>query len=294
MTSATLRKEADMVSITRMRVMGILFLLIGAAIWILFGRGTNGSAVTTFVMVPGGSDARLADWKLPSSLVINGLAFACAFFGGVQLARAQGFGKRTNAILSLVVGAFIFAFLVWAAADQSLNLAGLLNATLEKAVPLTLGALSGILCERSGVVNIAIEGMMLGGAMVSTVVASVTDSMWLGVLGALIVGALLAWVHGVLLYRQNIYRFTRSSIILGSFHPGLCRCFRRSLSLGRSCLTTMSMCMPCIFSSLFCKWPYFTLAGGCVCARWVNTLKPRIPWESTSSGRVIWQLSWAG
>jgi ABC-type uncharacterized transport system permease subunit len=213
MTSATLRKEADMVSITRMRVMGILFLLIGAAIWILFGRGTNGSAVTTFVMVPGGSDARLADWKLPSSLVINGLAFACAFFGGVQLARAQGFGKRTNAILSLVVGAFIFAFLVWAAADQSLNLAGLLNATLEKAVPLTLGALSGILCERSGVVNIAIEGMMLGGAMVSTVVASVTDSMWLGVLGALIVGALLAWVHGVLSIKYKINQIISGTVI---------------------------------------------------------------------------------
>jgi simple sugar transport system permease protein len=140
-------------------------------------------------MVPSGSDAKLANWKLPSEVVINALAFACAFFGGVQLARSRGFGKRTNTILALVAGSFIFAFLVWAAADKSLNLAGLLNATLQKAVPLTLGALSGILCERAGVVNIAIEGMMLGGAMVSTVVASVTGSLWLGVSGALCRGA---------------------------------------------------------------------------------------------------------
>jgi ABC-type uncharacterized transport system permease subunit len=213
MTSTTMRKEADMVSLTRMRVMGIVFLLFGAAIWILFSRGTTNSAITTFVMVPSGSDAKLANWKLPSAAVINALAFACAFFGGVQLARARGFGKRTNAILALVAGLFIFAFLVWAAADKSLNLAGLLNATLQKAVPLTLGALSGILCERAGVVNIAIEGMMLGGAMVRTVVASVTGSLWLGVLGALVTGALLAWVHGVLSIKYKINQIISGTVI---------------------------------------------------------------------------------
>jgi ABC-type uncharacterized transport system permease subunit len=213
MTSATTHKEADTVSLTRMRVMGIVFLLIGAAIWIMFGRTTTNSAITTFVMVPSGSDATTANWQLPSMAVLNGLAFVCAFLGGVQLARARGFGKRTNAILALVAGLFIFAFLVWAAADKSLNLAGLLNATLQKAVPLTLGALSGILCERAGVVNIAIEGMMLGGAMVSTVVASVTGSLWLGVLGALVTGALLAWVHGVLSIKYKINQIISGTVI---------------------------------------------------------------------------------
>jgi general nucleoside transport system permease protein len=213
MTSAKARKEADTVSLTRMRVMGIVFLLIGAAIWIMFSRTTTNRAITTFVMVPSGSAATTANWQLPSMAVLNGLAFACAFFGGVQLARARGFGKRTNTILALVVGVFFFAFLVWAAADKSLNLAGLLNATLQKSVPLTLGALSGILCERAGVVNIAIEGMMLGGAMVSTVVASVTGSLWLGVLGALITGALLAWVHGVLSIKYRINQIISGTVI---------------------------------------------------------------------------------
>jgi general nucleoside transport system permease protein len=213
MTSATTHKEADTVSLTRMRVMGIVFLLIGAAIWIMFARSTTNSAITTFVMVPSGSDATTANWQLPSMAVLNGLAFVCAFFGGVQLAKARGFGKRTNAILAVVAGLFIFAFLVWAAADKSLNLAGLLNATLQKSVPLTLGALSGILCERAGVVNIAIEGMMLGGAMISTVVASVTGSLWLGVLGAVITGALLAWVHGVLSIKYRINQIISGTVI---------------------------------------------------------------------------------
>jgi ABC-type uncharacterized transport system permease subunit len=72
------------------------------------------------------------------------------------------------------------------------------NTTLSKAVPLTLGALSGILCERAGVVNIAIEGMMLMGAMVGALVGSVTHSLWLGLFAAIASGALLGLVHGVL------------------------------------------------------------------------------------------------
>jgi len=94
-----------------------------------------------------------------------------------------------------------------------LNLAGLLNGTLQKAVPLTLGALSGLLCERAGVVNIAIEGMMLGGAMVSTVVASLTGSLWLGMLGGVLAGALLAWVHGVLSIKYKINQIISGTVI---------------------------------------------------------------------------------
>jgi len=208
-----IRKEVDIISPTRMRVMGVLFLVIAVAIWGLFSRGIPGGTITTFVMVPSGSETKLADWKLPTMAVLNILALVCAFLGGAQLARARGFGKRTNAILGVVAGLFIFAFLVWAAADKSMNLAGLLNATLQKAVPLTLGALSGLLCERAGVVNIAIEGMMLGAAMVSTIIASVTHSLWLGLLGGVLTGALLAWVHGVLSIKYKINQIISGTVI---------------------------------------------------------------------------------
>ena len=213
MARAMIRKEVDIISPTRMRVMGVLFLVIAVAIWGLFSRGIPGGTITTFVMVPSGSETKLADWKLPTMAVLNILALVCAFLGGAQLARARGFGKRTNAILGVVAGLFIFAFLVWAAADKSMNLAGLLNATLQKAVPLTLGALSGLLCERAGVVNIAIEGMMLGAAMVSTIIASVTHSLWLGLLGGVLTGALLAWVHGVLSIKYKINQIISGTVI---------------------------------------------------------------------------------
>jgi simple sugar transport system permease protein len=111
---------------------------------------------------------------------------------------AIGFGRRTNTILGLVAAFFIFGFLTWAAAGKSMNLAGLLNTTLSKAVPLTLGALSGVLCERAGVVNIAIEGMMLSGALVSTLAGSISGSLWVGLLAAVLTGTLLGLVHAVL------------------------------------------------------------------------------------------------
>jgi ABC-type uncharacterized transport system permease subunit len=196
MATTSLRREVELTSPTRQRVMGIVFLVLAAGIWLLFGRSTAGGVTTTFNLVPGGIDSNLPDWKLPTLATLNLLAMISAFAGGAQLVR--GFGRRTNLILALVAGFFIFGFLTWAAAGRSLNLAGLLNTTLSKSVPITLGALSGILCERAGVVNIAIEGMMLAAAMVASLVGSLTGNLWVGLLAGVLTGALLGLVHAVL------------------------------------------------------------------------------------------------
>lgn len=212
-TTATPTQDFEFVSVTRQRVMGVIFLVAAVFIWWFFSRTTGGDATTTFVMVPGGTDMVLSDWKLPAATTLNVLALVCAMLGGIQLSRARGFGKRTNSVLALVSGLFIFGFLVWAAADKSLNLAGLLNTTLSKAVPITLGALSGVLCERAGVVNIAIEGMMLGGAMMGALVGSVTGSLFIGLLAAVATGALLAWVHAVLSIKYMTDQIVSGTVI---------------------------------------------------------------------------------
>jgi simple sugar transport system permease protein len=77
-------------------------------------------------------------------------------------------------------------------------LASVLATTLRVATPLTLGALSGLYCERSGVVNIAIEGMMLMGAFSAYVVGVLSGSLWIGILGAIAGAALLAALHALL------------------------------------------------------------------------------------------------
>lgn len=220
MATTTLRREIEIVSPTRQRVMGVLFLLAGIGIFVLFSLPMKDGLITKFGMTPGGIKATMPDLRLPSELTLNILAAICGFLGAYQLARANGFGKRTNWALGLVAGLFVFAFLVWAAAGKSLNLAGLFNTTLSKAVPLTLGAMVGILYERAGVINIGIEGMMLMGAMVGALMGSISGNLWIGLLLAILSGAILGLVHGVLCIKYKINQVI-SGTAINIFATGL-------------------------------------------------------------------------
>ena len=72
---------------------------------------------------------------------------------------------------------------------------GLLAATLRFATPLAFAAMGGIFCERSGVINIGLEGMMLAGAFFGIMVAAETGQWELGILGAMGAGGMLALIH---------------------------------------------------------------------------------------------------
>jgi simple sugar transport system permease protein len=210
MATLAIKPTVEYVSPTRRFVMGAVFLVIAAAIWLFFSRSVVVGAQTTFVLNPGGAESNIPDWVFNSGNMLNILAAICALVSGYQLAR--GFGKRTNLMLGLVAALFIFGFLSWAASGASLNLAGMLRSTLQKAVPITLGALSGILCERAGVVNIAIEGMMLSGAMVGALVGSLTN-LWGGLIAGVLAGGLLALVHGVLSIKYKTDQIVSGTVI---------------------------------------------------------------------------------
>lgn len=211
MTTQTMTKSATgYISPTRERVMGILFLVVAAAIWVFFIRNTTPGEMTTFGMSPGGSQVQTADWVFETYTALNILLFLSIALAVYQLVR--GFKRYTNLILGLISGFFIFAFLAWGASGLSLNLAGLLRVMVIRAVPLTLGAFSGILCERSGVFNIAIEGMMLTAAFCAALFGSLVN-IWFGLLTAMLSGLLLGGVLAVLAIKYKVNQIIAGTVI---------------------------------------------------------------------------------
>ena len=127
---------------------------------------------------------------------------------------ARGFApSRMNRVLGVVIVCFVIAFLCWSASantGQPVSLLGLLQSTVFLAVPLILGALSGILCERTGVINIAIEGQFLVGAFAASLATSMAGSFGVGIAAAVIAGGLIGALLAVFAIRYLV-----NQVVLG-------------------------------------------------------------------------------
>lgn len=97
---------------------------------------------------------------------------------------------------------FLFLFLAWAGAElRAIPIPGLLVGGLALATPLVFGSLGGVLGERAGVVNVAIDGQLLFGAFSAALVGSATHSPWAGLVAAIVAGVLVSWVLAVFALR---------------------------------------------------------------------------------------------
>lgn len=112
---------------------------------------------------------------------------------------------RTWAGAAAAVGVLV-GFIVWAAASSSLpfTLTSQLNLTLEYATPLFFGVLAGVLAERAGVVNIAIEGMFLTAAFAASLTFSITQSFIAALFAAALAGVMMAGVLAVFTLRYLV------------------------------------------------------------------------------------------
>jgi len=205
--------------VSRHSAWGAFYVLVGLFMALVFTRDAHPGEMATLGLntIQSIQTARMPDIVVPVLAVVWLLAAIVGVLGLYHLVR----GFRSNGwLLRLVALFFLVSFLVWAARGTSFSLVGILSASLQLATPILLGSLSGVLCERSAVINIAIEGIMLGSAFASVIVANVTGSLMLGLAAGLLTGALLAAWHAIMSIRFQMDQIV-SGTVINIFATGL-------------------------------------------------------------------------
>lgn len=108
----------------------------------------------------------------------------------------------------VLIGVIIAGSVAYAYANNAVVTTAVMASTLRQSTPLILGALCGLICERSGVINIGIEGQMLMGAFLAFLANVYLGNLWLalgvGMLTGAIMGLLLAFMSVTLKMDQII------------------------------------------------------------------------------------------
>lgn len=193
-------------------IIGVLFAALAVLVLSLL-RGVEASQESTFVLSARRAGVTIAapDLVVPTRAGLLALTAAVGLASAWQLAR--GFRNSTLAVAG-VAAMVILAFLVWGTRGQSLSLTGMLASSVVRATPIALAALSGIYSERSGVVNIGIEGMMLSSAFSAALVASASGNLWLGVLAGVLTAMLMALLHAVLSIRYRVSQIISGTMVI--------------------------------------------------------------------------------
>ncbi|MEV4713642.1 ABC transporter permease [Micromonospora sp. NPDC049374] len=188
---------------TRNRKVGLVLLALGLLATVLFGALATGEQAR-FTLSEDAAGAALEVDGTVGAIVFGVIALAA---GGAMLA---GLPKRWFVpVLAVGLVAFVLSFLCWqvSAAPTGQNFMPLVNivrGTFLLALPLIFGALAGVLCERSGVVNVAIEGQLLMGAFSGALFGSISGSVWVGLIAAAIGGSLISLLLAVFSIRYLV------------------------------------------------------------------------------------------
>lgn len=213
MTAAVVSADALKVRLTseekRARILGGIYFALALFVLWAFALGVDSSLDSTFKLSLPRDRIKDIELAVNARLVGYLVATVLAFLGGVQLTR--GFAKRGNLVLGIGLLLFVISFLAWAAAGKSFSLVGMLTSTVLLSVPVTLGGLTGVMCERVAIINIGIEGQLLSAAFVGTIVGSAFGQ-WTGLIAGVLAGALLGAVLAVLTIKYQV-----DQIIAGVF-----------------------------------------------------------------------------
>jgi general nucleoside transport system permease protein len=193
----------------RRHVAAVSFVAIGLINIVVFGMLAH-AGDAGFELSQAGAGIKIPVIRVPA-------APACYLLGaiaiGLGVLRATVPFSRSAKRWAIVgvLACFLLALLCWADASAiPLNVIIISQGTFTESIPLILGALAGCLCERAGVINIAIEGQLLFGAFTAAIVASAFGGLWVG----LVAGSLAGGLVGLLLAVFAI-SFLMDQIVLG-------------------------------------------------------------------------------
>lgn len=167
--------------------------VMAVAVLLMMAEGLGKTSVLSMARATGWFE--IPNLEVPAGIVICVMAVVvlAMFWWGLSLTVRRG---KTPGWMAAVAGlAFVIALLVFAVAGREgsvLPIVSLLQSTLALSIPLVFGSLSGVVCERTGVINIAIEGQLLFGAFAAAVVATASGFSYVGLIGAPLAGALVS------------------------------------------------------------------------------------------------------
>jgi ABC-type uncharacterized transport system permease subunit len=169
-----------------------IFTLISVILFAVIGRAA--SAVSTFRLSTSADFIQLPSLHLPTRAAGIVASIVLVLLTLLSVYLVQRHRNTSIWMVSIFALVFMVGFLTWAGANATIPLPGLLIGTVGLATPLIFGALSGVISEHVGVVNIAIEGQLLAGAFVAALVASITHQPFIGLAAAMIAGVLVSFV----------------------------------------------------------------------------------------------------
>ncbi len=198
---------------------GLMLIVTGLLIFLFFAINTEAGQTANFGLNLGGGSQALPipDLILPVQPTIYVLIFIAVFAGAWQIARGI---RSTGVLVGLVAFTFVAAFLIWAAREKSFSLVGMLSSSLVRATPIALAALCGVISERTAVINIGIEGIMLISAQLAVITATQSGNLYVGLLSAILAGALVAAIHAFLVIRYKVDQIV-SGVAINIFGTGL-------------------------------------------------------------------------
>jgi hypothetical protein len=178
---------------------GIATVALGVIALGAFGLGSESGLDATFVFSRASDAVQIPDLTVPARVTGITLGLVIIALGALQIVGLLR--TRIYLVFGVALTLFVVALLAWAARGDDISIIGLLDGTLRNATPLALGALAGVLCERAGIVNIAIEGMLLTAAFVAAITASAASTTWVGLICGVASGVVLGAFLGVLSIR---------------------------------------------------------------------------------------------